>query len=106
MIELYQLTYPNTSPEIAETIESIDLEFLAEDLPKTIDSMRVGAERIREIVKSLRTFSRLDEAEMKLVDLHENIDSTLMILQNRIKAKSDCTPPAILGDSSKEGWSS
>ncbi|MEC4984916.1 MAG: PAS domain S-box protein, partial [Oscillatoria sp. PMC 1076.18] len=89
IIELYQDTYSQPTPEIEAEIEASDLDFLIADLPKLLDSMKVGAVRIKEIVQSLRTFSRLDEAEMKAVDLHENIDSTIMILQNRIKAKSD-----------------
>jgi signal transduction histidine kinase len=57
-----------------------------EDMPKLLSSMKVGAERICEIVAALRTFSRVAEAEMKAIDLHEGLDSTLMILQNRLKA--------------------
>lgn len=87
LLELYQNTYPETTPEIQEAIENIELEFLVEDLQKLLKSMKVGAERIREIVKSLRTFSRLDEAEIKEIDIHENLDSTLLILQNRLKSK-------------------
>ena len=87
LIEMYRQAYPQATPEIEAEIEAIDLEFITEDLPKLLDSMKVGAQRISEIVKSLRTFSRLDEAIVKQVDLHEGIDSTLTILQNRIKAK-------------------
>ena len=86
LIELYQQHYPNPVSQIQEEIEIIDLEFLIEDLPKLLSSMKVGAERICEIVAALRTFSRVAEAEMKAVDLHEGLDSTLMILQNRLKA--------------------
>jgi PAS domain S-box-containing protein len=89
LISLYQQHYPIPHPNIQEEIEDIDLEFLVEDLPKLLSSMRIGAERIQKIVASLRTFSRMDEAEFKAVDIHEGIDSTLMILQNRIKAKHD-----------------
>lgn len=89
LVHLYQQQYPQPTPEIAAEVDAIELEFLAKDLPKLLSSMKVGAERIREIVRSLRNFSRLDEAEMKQVDLHEGIDSTLMILQNRLKAKPD-----------------
>ncbi|MDY6806082.1 MAG: PAS domain S-box protein [Cyanobacteriota bacterium] len=89
LLELYQETYPEPTPEIEEMLESIELEFLIEDLQKLLKSMKVGAERIREIVKSLRTFSRLDEAEIKQIDIHENIDSTLLILQNRLKSKPE-----------------
>ncbi len=85
LMEMYGQHYPNPAPAIAEEIEKIELEFLAEDLPKLLNSIKVGAERIKEIVKSLRTFSRLDEAEVKEVDIHENIDSTLMILQTKLK---------------------
>ncbi|MFB2834525.1 sensor histidine kinase [Floridanema evergladense] len=85
LIELYQQKYPNPEPEIQELEEEIDLEFLITDLRKIQSSMSIGANRIREIVLSLRNFSRFDEAEMKDVDIHEGIDSTLLILQNRLK---------------------
>ncbi|HEY9616337.1 MAG TPA: ATP-binding protein [Microcoleaceae cyanobacterium] len=87
LIHLYQAAYPAPVPSITTKANEIDLEFLQTDLPKLLSSMKVGAERIREIVKSLRAFSRLDEAEVKRVDIHEGIDSTLMILQNRMKPK-------------------
>jgi PAS domain S-box-containing protein len=87
LIGLYQQQYPQPTAAIAEALGDIDFEFLVEDLPKILGSMRVGAERIREIVLSLRTFSRLDEAECKQANLHEGIDSTVMILQHRLKAK-------------------
>ncbi|HEY9651199.1 MAG TPA: GAF domain-containing protein, partial [Coleofasciculaceae cyanobacterium] len=87
LIELYQDQYPNPTPEIQSEMDAIDLEFLIEDLPRLLDSMKIGAERISEIVRSLRNFSRVSEAEMKAVDIHEGIDSTLMILQNRLKAQ-------------------
>jgi light-regulated signal transduction histidine kinase (bacteriophytochrome) len=89
LLELYRQHTPNPHPEISECEEAIDLEFLVEDLPKIVASMRVGAERIRQLVISLRNFSRLDRAEKTGVDIHEGIDSTLLILQHRIKAKSD-----------------
>ncbi|MDB9315022.1 PAS domain-containing protein [Spirulina sp. CS-785/01] len=89
LLQLYQDNFPEATPEIEEEIEAIDLEFLLEDLPKMLKSMKLGADRIKEIVKSLRTFSRFNEAEMKAVNLHDNIDSTIMILYNRIKAKSE-----------------
>ncbi len=87
LIELYQMNYPEPIPEITEYINELDIEFLTSDFPKLLKSMKMGAERIRDIVRSLRNFSRLDESEMKAVDLHEGIDSTLLILQNRLKAK-------------------
>ncbi|MEH2067347.1 MAG: AAA family ATPase [Nostoc sp.] len=88
LIAVYQREYPGYSPAIEEKLEEIDIEFLAEDLPKILDSMKIGSSRIRTIVLGLRNFSRLDEYEMKPVDIHEGIDNTLMILQHRIKRKS------------------
>ncbi|MEH2414771.1 PAS domain S-box protein [Nostoc sp.] len=85
LLQLYQSHYPQPVPEIEDFAELIELDFLKSDLPQLLNSMKVGAVRIREIVLSLRTFSRLDEAEMKAVDIHEGIDSTLMILQSRFK---------------------
>ncbi len=87
ILQIYQQYYPNPVPEVQAEIEARDLSFLAEDLPKLLDSMKIGAERIRQIVLSLRVFSRHDEAEMKAVDIHEGIDSTLMILTHRLKAQ-------------------
>jgi signal transduction histidine kinase/DNA-binding response OmpR family regulator len=86
LVQVYQQTYPNSTPEIEEIATEIDLDFLLQDWQKLLTSMQVGAERIREIVLSLRNFSRLDESELKLVDIHEGIDSTLLLLQNRLKA--------------------
>ena len=85
LIDLYQQQYPNPTSTIENQIEAIDLEFLSEDLRKILASMRIGADRIRQIVLSLRNFSRLDEAEMKPVNIHEGIDSTLLILNHRTK---------------------
>ncbi|MCJ8281768.1 MAG: HAMP domain-containing histidine kinase [Rivularia sp. ALOHA_DT_140] len=89
LLQLYQQHYPNPPEDIQEEIETIDLEFLQEDFIKILDPMKQGTQRIREIVLSLRNFSRLDEAQFKAVDIHEGINSTLMILQNRLKAKSN-----------------
>ncbi len=89
LLQLYQQSYPAPDPAIAAEAATIEIDFLMEDLPKLLASMRVGAERIQKIVMSLRNFSRMDEAEMKAVDIHEGIESTLMILQNRLKAKPD-----------------
>ncbi|MFN6463433.1 MAG: PAS domain S-box protein [Nostoc sp. DedVER02] len=88
LLQLYQSHYPEPMLEIQDFIEQIELDFLKSDFPQIINSMKVGADRIREIVLSLRTFSRLDEAEMKAVDIHEGIDSTLMILQSRFKGNN------------------
>lgn len=86
LLNLYQEKYPNPVPEIVEAAEDIEIDFLMEDFTKILESMKVGADRIRDLVVSLRNFSRLDESQMKLVDIHEGIESTLLILQHRIKA--------------------
>lgn len=86
LISLYQEHYPYPAEPIQDYKAAIDFNFLIEDLPKILSSMKVGSERIHQIVLSLRTFSRLDEAEKKPVDIHEGIDSTLLILQHRLKA--------------------
>jgi two-component system NtrC family sensor kinase len=88
LVQLYEQHYPNPVAEIQEKREDIELDFLMEDLPKLMASMELGADRIRQIVLSLRTFSRLDEAQKKPVNIHEGIDSTLLILNNRLKAKA------------------
>lgn len=88
LLNLYQQTYPNPTPELEEAIALVDLDFVKQDLPKLLQSMRVGSERITEIVLSLRNFSRLDESTVKIVDLHEGLESTLMILQHRLKANA------------------
>ena len=87
LIDLYQKYYPYPVPEIKYVIEELDLEFITQDLPKLLNSMKVGSERIRDVVRSLRLFSRTDEAQMKPADIHEGLDSTLLILQNRLQAK-------------------
>jgi two-component system, NtrC family, sensor kinase len=86
LVALYQEEYPEPSDIIAETIADMDLEFVIEDLSNLLSSMKIGSQRIREIVLSLRNFSRLDEADMKEVDIHEGIDNTLLILNHRLKA--------------------
>ncbi|MGE5656716.1 MAG: AAA family ATPase [Actinomycetota bacterium] len=85
IINLYQQHYPQPVSEIREELKKLELEFLIEDLQKILESMKVGAERIRDIVLSLRNFSRLDEAQMKPVNIHEGIDSTVMLLQPRLR---------------------
>ncbi|MEG4107192.1 PAS domain S-box protein [Microcoleus sp. S13_C5] len=86
LLHLYQEKYPNPVPEIVEAAEDIEVDYLMEDFTKILESMKVGADRIRDLVVSLRNFSRLDESQMKRVDIHEGIESTLLILQHRIKA--------------------
>ncbi|MCC5639035.1 MASE1 domain-containing protein [Nostoc sp. CHAB 5844] len=88
-VALHEQYNSNPAPEILAAAEDMDLEFLQEDLPKMLSSMKSGTERIRQIVLSLRNFSRMDEAEFKAVDIHSGIDSTLMILQHRLKATSE-----------------
>lgn len=87
VINLYQTYYPEPDDEIQYYMEDIDLPFILEDVSKIISSLQIGTQRIREIVLSLRNFSRLDEAEMKEVNIHEGIDNTLLILQHRLKGK-------------------
>lgn len=90
LIELVKLYQKAASAEtIQEKAEEIDLEFLMEDLPKLLTSMKIGADRIREIVASLKVFSRMDETGCKAVDLQAGIDSTLMILKHRLKPTPD-----------------
>ena len=88
LIAVYQQEYPNSSPLIQKKAQEIELDFLVKDLPKLLDSMDMGSSRIQNIVLGLRNFSRLDEAEMKPVDIHEGIDNTLMILQHKLKTNS------------------
>lgn len=88
-LELYQQHYPNPVAEIQEEREKNDLDFLAEDLPNILSSMSVGVERICQIVQSLRNFSRHDDSQMKPVNLHEGIDSTLLILNHRLKGNGE-----------------
>ena len=89
LVQLYQKHYPNPITEIEEQTKSVEIDFIIADLDKILSSMKIGTERIRQIVLSLRNFSRLDEADMKPVDIHEGLDSTLLILQNRLKGKPE-----------------
>ncbi|HEY9625173.1 MAG TPA: MASE1 domain-containing protein [Crinalium sp.] len=89
VLQEYQTHYPHPPQTLQATIKDAELDFLHEDLIKLLQSMKVGSERIRQIVLSLRNFSRLDESAFKAVDLHEGLDSTLLILQHRLKEKSD-----------------
>jgi len=84
-VYLYREHCPDSIPQIQAHWQDSDLGFTLEDLPKMLQSMQLGTERIRDIVTSLRNFSRLDEADFKPVNIHEGIDSTLMILQHRLK---------------------
>jgi two-component system, NtrC family, sensor kinase len=89
LVTKYQQYYPNPPAELQEIIDETELSFIEEDLEKILHSMEVGTVRIREIVLSLRNFSRLDESDFKAADIHQGIDNTLMILQHRLKAQSN-----------------
>jgi signal transduction histidine kinase len=86
LLDLYQKKYPQLDPEIKEEIENIELDYIREDLPKLIGSMREGVKRIRDISTSLRTFSRADTNSPVACNIHDGIDSTIMILKHRLKA--------------------
>ena len=88
LVQAYRTHYPDPPLSLQREVEDIDLDFLVSDLEKILKSVKVGSERIRNIVISLRNFSRLDQAEVKPVDLHEGINNTLMILQHRLKANA------------------
>lgn len=98
LIELYKQHFPDPPEEIKEEEDLIDLDFVKTDLPNVLDSMKSGAERIREIVLSLRNFSRKDESEMKAVNINDGLDSTLVILGHRVKAKADFPAIEIVKD--------
>ena len=100
-LQLYEQHYPTPVEEIQTQSEELDIDFIKEDLEKTLSSMQVGTERIREIVLSLRNFSRMDEAESKPVDIHEGIESTLMILQHRLKASPERAAVNVVRDFGK-----
>lgn len=85
LVNLYQRQYPNPAPIIQEHIEAIDFDFIVEDIAKILASMKMGAERMNQLVLSLRNFSRLDEAEVKPVNIYEGIESTLLILNHQLK---------------------
>jgi signal transduction histidine kinase len=96
LIHLYQKFHPQPHPQIEDFSNKNDVNFIIDDLTKILSSIEVGANRIYEIVLNLRNFSRLDEAGMKPVDIHQGIDSTLLILQHRLKEKSDYQPIEII----------
>ncbi|MEH2261863.1 hybrid sensor histidine kinase/response regulator [Nostoc sp.] len=86
LVDLYQQKYPNTDAEIKDEIEAIDLDYIREDLPKLVGSMREGVKRIRDISTSLRTFSRADSDRPIACNIHDGIESTILILKHRLKA--------------------
>lgn len=85
ILQLYQEQFPDIPVHIQEEIQNIELEFIRKDLIKTLESIQLGSERISQIILSLRNFSRLDEADFKKVNIHAGIDSTLMILEHKLK---------------------
>jgi signal transduction histidine kinase len=87
-LDLYQQQNLDLPSTVQTHLADLDLEFITQDLPKILQSMRSGSDRIREIVQGLRHFSQLDEAIWKQVDLHHGLDSTLLLLQHRLKASS------------------
>ncbi|MEH1787364.1 MAG: GAF domain-containing protein [Nostoc sp.] len=89
LLHLYQKQYPKTTGEIQKQVAALDLDFISDDFPKILTSMKIGADRISQLVLSLRSFSRLDETGMKAVDIHEGIDSTLLILQHRLQPETN-----------------
>lgn len=97
LLQLYQTHLPST-PEIQAKAEDIELDFLLQDLPNLLNSIHVGTDRIHEIVQSFRIFSHLDEAEVKFVNVHEGINSTLMILQSRLKGSRERASITVVKD--------
>lgn len=95
-IGLYQQHYPEPPPHIQSVLEAMDLDFLEQDFPKLLSSMHIGTERIKNIVESMRSFSRLDESDLKAVDIHQGLESTLTILNHRIKGRPLQTPIKIV----------
>ncbi|MDB9375134.1 ATP-binding sensor histidine kinase [Nodularia sphaerocarpa] len=89
LLDLIAVYQQEDSNLVQQKAAEIDVDFLAEDLPKILNSMKAGSSRIQNIILGLRNFSRLDEAQMKAVDIHEGIDNTLMILDHRLQEKSN-----------------
>ena len=93
LVEKYHERYPDS--ELSNHLEEIDFEFIAMDFPKILNSMKMGTDRIRKLVLSLRNFARLDEADLKKVNIHEGIDNTLIVLRHRF-VNRDCLPAVTL----------
>lgn len=98
LLELYQASFPEVPPEIEAKMDEIELEFLQKDLQNILSSMKVGTLRIREIVQSLRNFSRLDEAEFKEVGIQGDLENTLFMLQSRLKGVKDLRDLEVIKD--------
>ncbi|MFK8186251.1 MAG: ATP-binding protein [Phormidesmis sp.] len=88
ILDLYQQHYPHPSPQIVKALDELDIEFIRADFPKLLSSMKLGTQRIKAIVNSLRNFSRLDEADFKAVDIHEGLENALLILNSRLQANA------------------
>jgi two-component system, NtrC family, sensor kinase len=101
LVALYQNNYPQPVAEVRKKLDNIDLDFIADDYPKLLKSMKDGASRISKIVLSLRNFSRLDEKEYKSVDIHEGIDNTLLILQSRLNGSNNGQDIEVIKDYSQ-----
>jgi two-component system, NtrC family, sensor kinase len=98
LVELYSLHYPQPVGQIQTQMEAMDFNFLMADMPKLLSSMKVGATRLRQILLSLQNFLRAEQAEMKPLDIHEGIDSTLLILQHRLKGTDERPPITVIKD--------
>ncbi len=98
LIEHYQACYPKPNKELKRHIDNLDIDFMTEDVFKLLESLKIGADRIRKIVLSLRNFSRLDESEMKEVDIHEGLDSTLLILKSKLQGSAGSTAIEVVKD--------
>ncbi|MDZ8188103.1 MAG: ATP-binding protein [Nostoc sp. ChiSLP02] len=101
LLQDYQKFLPVAPPDLQTELDNIDVEFIMQDLPKLLDSMKLGSDRIVEIVQSLKNFSRHDEAQIKAVNIHDGIDGTLMILRHRLKASGNRPVIEIVKDYAK-----
>lgn len=91
LVRRYQQAYPQPSDDVRSHLEAVDFAFLQTDFPELLASMKIGVDRIAQIVNSLRTFSRADEERNEMVDLHQGLETTLLILKARLKPRSDFT---------------
>ncbi|MBL1198809.1 MAG: hybrid sensor histidine kinase/response regulator [Nostoc sp. GBBB01] len=96
LLLVYQQEYPKPTTKIISVIENLDLDFILEDIKKILNSLEIGSERIRNLSNSLRNFSRSDSDAKISADLHQGLDSTLMILQHRLKANSQRQQIAVI----------
>ncbi|MGB3534054.1 MAG: AAA family ATPase [Microcoleaceae cyanobacterium] len=88
VVSVYQQEYPNPTPNVEEVLAEVEIDFLTDDLRNILSSMKQGANRIKDIIQALRTFSRLDESDFKQIDLHKSLDSALLILRSRLNSKN------------------